>query len=415
LRWFCFILVLVNHSDIQRRFRSLAPFLDERMRRLVAASESKAIGYGGVSVVARATGVSRRAITEGIKELKEPKKRKVRLEEVRIRRIGAGRKRTVDKDSSLLEDLDRLVDPVTRGDPESPLRWTCKSVRRLAEELQYEGHAVSYQTVAELLHALDYSLQANQKTLEGSQHADRDEQFEYINRKAQRYLKQGEPVISVDTKKKELVGDFKNAGREWELKGQPEEVRVHDFEIREPDKGKVAPYGVYDLGRNVGWVSVGVDHDTAAFAVESIRRWWRWMGTRSYPQAKRLLITADSGGSNGARVRLWKWELQKLADEIGLEISVCHFPPGTSKWNKIEHRLFSFISQNWRGKPLISHEVIINLIAATTTATGLAVKSKLDTNTYPAGLKVSDQQMAELQLRRDKFHGDWNYSLLPRS
>jgi hypothetical protein len=406
--------VLVNHSDIQHRFRSLAPFLDERMRRLVAASESKVIGYGGVSVVARATGVSRRAITEGMKELKEPKKRKVRLEEARIRRRGAGRKRTVDKDSSLLEDLDRLVDPVTRGDPESPLRWTCKSVRRLAEELQQEGHAVSYQTVAELLHALDYSLQANQKTLEGSQHADRDEQFEYINRKAQRYLKQGEPVISVDTKKKELVGDFKNAGREWELKGQPEEVRVHDFEIREPDKGKVAPYGVYDLGRNVGWVSVGVDHDTAAFAVESIRRWWRWMGTRSYPQGKRLLITADSGGSNGARVRLWKWELQKLADEIGLEISVCHFPPGTSKWNKIEHRLFSFISQNWRGKPLISHEVIINLIAATTTATGLAVKSKLDTNTYPAGLKVSDQQMAELQLRRDKFHGDWNYSLLPR-
>jgi transposase len=350
-----------------------------------------------------------------MKELKEPKKRKVRLEEARIRRRGAGRKRTVDKDSSLLEDLDRLVDPVTRGDPESPLRWTCKSVRRLAEELQHEGHAVSYQTVAELLHALDYSLQANQKTLEGSQHADRDEQFEYINRKAQRYLKQGEPVISVDTKKKELVGDFKNSGREWELKGQPEEVRVHDFQIREPDKGKVAPYGVYDLGRNVGWVSVGVDHDTAAFAVESIRRWWRWMGTRSYPQAKRLLITADSGGSNGARVRLWKWELQKLADEIGLEISVCHFPPGTSKWNKIEHRLFSFISQNWRGKPLISHEVIIKLIAATTTATGLAVKSKLDTNTYPAGLKVSDQQMAELQLRRDKFHGDWNYSLLSRS
>jgi transposase len=407
--------VLVNHSDIQRRFRTLAPFLDERMRRLVAASESKAIGYGGVSVVARATGVSRRAITEGMKELKEPKKHKVRLEETRIRRRGAGRKRTVDKDSSLLEDLDRLVDPVTRGDPESPLRWTCKSVRRLAEELQHEGHAVSYQTVAELLHALDYSLQANQKTLEGNQHADRDEQFEYINRKAQRYLKQGEPVISVDTKKKELVGDFKNAGREWELKSQPEEVRVHDFEIREPDQGKVAPYGVYDLGRNVGWVSVGVDHDTAAFAVESIRRWWRWMGTRSYPHAKRLLITADSGGSNGARVRLWKWELQKLADEIGLEISVCHFPPGTSKWNKIEHRLFSFISQNWRGKPLISHEVIINLIAATTTATGLAVKSKLDTNAYPAGLKVSDQQMAELQLKRDKFHGDWNYSLLPRS
>ena len=405
----------MNHRDIQRRFRSLVPFLDERMRRLVAASESKVIGYGGVSVVARATGVSRRAITEGMKELREPQTRKVLLDEARIRRRGAGRKRTVEKDSTLLEDLDRLVDPVTRGDPESPLRWTCKSVRRLAEELQQEGHAVSYQTVAELLHALDYSLQANQKTLEGSQHADRDKQFEYINRKAQRYLKRGAPVISVDTKKKELVGDFKNAGREWERQGQPAEVRVHDFEMREPDKGKVAPYGIYDLGRNVGWVSVGVDHDTAAFAVESIRRWWRWMGTRSYPQAKHLLITADSGGSNGARVRLWKWELQKLADEIGLEISVCHFPPGTSKWNKIEHRLFSFISQNWRGKPLISHEVIINLIAATTTAAGLVVKSKLDTNSYPAGLKVSDQQMAELQLRRDKFHGDWNYSLLPRS
>ncbi len=416
MRRFCFILVVVSHSDIQRRFRSLSPFLDERMRRLVAASESEAIGYGGVSAVARATGVSRRAITEGTKELKQRKAlRNVWLEQARIRRRGAGRKRAVDKDSTLLEDLDRLVDPVTRGDPESPLRWTCKSVRRLAEELQHEGHAVSYQTVAETLHALDYSLQANQKTLEGSQHEDRDLQFAYINRKAKRYLKQGEPVISVDTKKKELVGEFKNAGREWELKGQPEEVRVHDFEIREPDKGKVAPYGVYDLGRNVGWVSVGVDHDTAAFAVESIRRWWRWMGSHSYPAAKRLLITADSGGSNGARVRLWKWELQKLASETGLEISVCHFPPGTSKWNKIEHRLFSFISQNWRGKPLISHEVIIDLIAATTTATGLAVKSKLDSNIYPAGLKVSDQQMAELQLRRDKFHGDWNYSLLPKS
>ena len=409
-------MVVANHKDIQSRFRSLSAFLDERMRRLVAAAESEAIGYGGVSAVARATGVSRRAITEGIKELNQRKSaRGIRLSQFRIRRKGAGRKRTVEKDLTILEDLDRLVDPVTRGDPESPLRWTCKSVRSLAEELRREGHAVSYQTVAELLHALDYSLQANQKTLEGSQHADRDEQFEYINRKAQRYLKQGEPVISVDTKKKELVGDFKNAGREWELKGQPEEVRVHDFAIREPDKGKVAPYGVYDLGRNVGWVSVGVDHDTAAFAVESIRRWWRWMGRHSYPQAKRLLITADSGGSNGSRVRLWKWELQQLANETGLEISVCHFPPGTSKWNKIEHRLFSFISQNWRGKPLISHEVIIDLIAATTTANGLEVKSKLDSNLYPAGLKVSDQQMAELQLRRDKFHGDWNYSLLPKS
>jgi len=386
------------------------------MRRLVAAAESAAIGYGGVSLVARATGVSRRAITAGMKELSQQEVSPEPLPaQSRIRRKGAGRKRTVEKDPSLREDLDRLVDPVTRGDPESPLRWTCKSVRKLAEELRREGHAVSYQTVAELLHEMDYSLQANQKTLEGSQHADRNQQFEYINRKAQRYLKQGEPVISVDTKKKELVGDFKNSGREWQPQGEPEQVQVHDFEIRQPDKGKVAPYGVYDLGRNVGWVSVGVDHDTAEFAVESIRRWWRWMGRRSYPKAKRVLITADSGGSNGARVRLWKWELQQLADETGLEISVCHFPPGTSKWNKIEHRLFSFISQNWRGKPLISHQVIIDLIASTTTTTGLTVKSKLDTNIYEQGLKVSDQQMAELQLRKEKFHGDWNYRILPRS
>ncbi|MCX6631372.1 MAG: ISAzo13 family transposase [Candidatus Solibacter sp.] len=406
----------MSATDIQHRFRSLSRFLDERMRRLVAAAESEAIGYGGVTMVARATGVSRRAITEGMKELRQPESpHDARSTAVRVRRKGAGRKRSADKDPRLVQDLDRLVDPVTRGDPESPLRWTCKSVRRLAEELQQEGHAVSHQTVAELLHAMDYSLQANQKTLEGSQHADRDTQFEYINRRARRYLKQGEPVISVDTKKKELVGDFKNGGREWQPQGQPEPVRVHDSEIREPDKGKVAPYGVYDLGRNMGWVSVGVDHDTAAFAVESIRRWWRWMGRPGYPRAKRLLITADSGGSNGARVRLWKWELQKLADETGLEISVCHLRPGTSKWNKIEHRLFSFISQNWRGKPLVSHEVIINLIAATTTTAGLAVQSQLDTNAYPAGLKVSDKQMAELRLKRETFHGDWNYRLLPRT
>jgi len=406
----------MNPEDIGLRFRSLSAFLDERMRRLVAAAESTAIGYGGVSVVARATGVSRRAITEGMKELSQPKvSQQPPAAQFRIRRKGAGRKRAVDKDPGLREDLDRLVDPVTRGDPESPLRWTCKNVRVLAEELQRKGHAVSYQTVAELLHEMEYSLQANQKKLEGSQHSDRNQQFEYINRKAQRYLKQGEPVISVDTKKKELVGDFKNPGREWHPQGRPEPVRVHDFEIRQPENGKVAPYGVYDLGRNVGWVSVGVDHDTAEFAVESIRRWWRWMGRRSYFKAKRLLITADSGGSNGARVRLWKWELQQLADETGLVIAVCHFPPGTSKWNKIEHRLFSVITQNWRGKPLISHQVIIDLIAATTTKTGLTVKSKIDTNMYEPGLKVSDQQMAELQLRREKFHGDWNYKLLPRS
>lgn len=408
--------MLVSDNDIQRRFRSLSPFLDERMRRLVAAAESATIGYGGVSVVGRATGVSRRAITEGLKELRQAKNaHKAAPTYSRIRREGAGRKRSTERDPGLLKDLDRLVDPATRGDPESPLRWTCKSVRRLAEELQREGHTVSYQTVAELLHELHYSLQANQKTLEGNQHADRNEQFEFINRKAKRYLKQGEPVISVDTKKKELVGDFKNPGREWQVKGEPEEVRTHDFKIKEPDKGKVAPYGVYDLGRNEGWVNVGVDHDTAAFAVESIRRWWRLMGRPSYPGAKRLLITADSGGSNGARVRLWKWELQQLADETGLEISICHFPPGTSKWNKIEHRLFSFISQNWRGKPLISHEVIINLIAATTSKTGLEVKSALDSNSYPDKIKISDQQMSELRIKRASFHGDWNYSLLPRT
>jgi len=407
---------IVNHENVRLRFGSLSSFLDERMRRLVAAAESAAIGYGGVSLVARATGVSRRAITEGMKELSQQKGSAEPLpSQSRIRRKGAGRKRSAEKDPGLRGDLDRLVDPATRGDPESPLRWTCKSVRMLAEELRREGHAVSHQTVAELLHEMDYSLQANQKKLEGSQHADRNQQFEYINRKAQRYLKQGEPVISVDTKKKELVGDFKNPGREWQPQGQPEQVRVHDFEIRQADNGKVAPYGVYDLGRNMGWVSVGVDHDTAEFAVESIRRWWRWMGRRSYQKARRLLITADSGGSNGARVRLWKWELQQLADETGLQISVCHFPPGTSKWNKIEHRLFSFISQNWRGKPLVSHQVIIDLIAATTTTTGLTVNSKIDTNIYLKGLKVSDQQMAELQLRREKFHGDWNYKLLPRS
>jgi transposase len=386
------------------------------MRRLLAAAESEAMGYGGVSTVARATGVSRRAITQGLKELKERGSRQSSgAAPGRVRRKGAGRKRKSDQDPNLVQDLDRLVDPVTRGDPESPLRWTCKSVRKLAEELQQEGHAVSYQTVAELLHAMNYSLQANQKTLEGSQHADRDAQFEYINRKARRYLKAGDPVISVDTKKKELVGDFKNAGQEWQPEGQPEAVRVHDFQIREPDKGKVAPYGVYDVARNVGWVSVGVDHDTASFAVETIRRWWRSMGEPAYPNAKRLLITADSGGSNGARVRLWKWELQRFADETGLEVAVSHFPPGTSKWNKIEHRLFSFVSQNWRGKPLVSHEVIINLIAGTTTKTGLSVKSELDISKYPAGVKISDKQMAEIKLKREIFHGDWNYRVLPRS
>ncbi len=399
---------MVDQKGIKRRFGLLSAFLDERLRRLVAAAESATMGYGGVSMVARATGVSRRAIAEGVKELRHPPRREAAFAR-RVRRPGGGRKKAVEKDPLLPADLEKLVEPVTRGDPESPLRWTCKSVRNLAEELKRRGHRVSHQVVADLLHEMDYSLQANRKTLEGTQHPDRNAQFEYINEKVQRWLARGQPVISVDTKKKELVGDFKNGGRELRPKGEPERVRMHDFVI--PELGKVAPYGIYDPGQNLGWVNVGVDHDTAAFAVESIRRWWNSMGSRTYPRAKRLLITADSGGSNGARVRLWKWELQQLANQTGLEISVCHFPPGTSKWNKIEHRLFSFISQNWRGKPLVSHEVIINLIAATTTKTGLRVKSVLDRNKYPAGVKVSDKQMAEISLQRDDFHGEWNYSI----
>ena len=390
------------------RFEKLAPFLDERMRRLVAASESLAIGFGGTSQVSRQTGVSRRAIIRGIKELDEAPS----VQGGRVRRPGGGRKRTVDKDASLKTDLERLVDPVTRGDPESPLRWTCKSVRKLAEELNRLGHQTSHRMVAELLHELGYSLQANRKTLEGSSHADRDQQFQHINQHVTEFLQQQQPVISVDTKKKELVGNFKNHGAELRPKGDPEPVRVHDFVI--PELGRAAPYGVYDLANNSGWVSVGVDHDTSAFAVETIRRWWYRMGQQSYPQATELLITADSGGSNGSRVRLWKVELQRLADETGLELLVCHLPPGTSKWNKIEHRLFSFISHNWRGKPLVSHQVIVDLIAATSTKTGLKVRAQIDSNLYPSGLKVSDKQVAALHIERDAFHGEWNYKILPQ-
>ena len=390
------------------RFEKLAPFLDERMRRLVAASESLAIGFGGTSQVSRQTGVSRRAIIRGIKELDEAPS----VQGGRVRRPGGGRKRTVDKDASLKTDLERLVDPVTRGDPESPLRWTCKSVRKLAEELNRLGHQTSHRMVAELLHELGYSMQANRKTLEGSSHADRDQQFQHINQHVTEFLQQQQPVISVDTKKKELVGNFKNHGAELRPKGDPEPVRVHDFVI--PELGRAAPYGVYDLANNSGWVSVGVDHDTSAFAVETIRRWWYRMGQQSYPQATELLITADSGGSNGSRVRLWKVELQRLADETGLELRVCHLPPGTSKWNKIEHRLFSFISQNWRGKPLVSHQVIVDLIAATSTKTGLKVRAQIDSNLYPSGLKVSDKQVAALHIERDAFHGEWNYKILPQ-
>jgi transposase len=395
-------------TGLARKFEVLGRVLDERTRRLVAAAEAEALGFGGVSAVAQASGLSRGTVIRGMAELKvAPKPARGQ----RIRRTGAGRKRTVDQDATLKRDLESLVEPVTRGDPESPLRWTCKSVRQLAAELKRMKHQTSHRMVAELLHEMDYSLQANRKTLEGSTHPDRDAQFHHISDKSREFQAGRQPVISVDTKKKELVGDFKNHGRELRPKGDPEKVRVHDFVI--PALGRAAPYGVYDVTQNAGWVSVGVDHDTAAFAAQSIRRWWESMGAKAYPEAKQLLITADSGGSNGARVRLWKVELQKLADETGLEISVCHLPPGTSKWNKIEHRLFSFISQNWRGKPLVSHQVIVNLIAATTTKTGLRVRAEIDPGKYPKGVKISDKQVATIRLERDQFHGEWNYTILP--
>jgi len=364
-------------SDLARKFGLLANILDERTRRLVAAAEAKAIGFGGVTAVAVASGLSRGTVIRGVAELKVAGK-PVRGQ--RIRREGAGRKRTVDRDATLKRDLESLVEPVTRGDPESPLRWTCKSVRQLAGELNRMNHKTSHRMVAELLHEMDYSLQANSKTLEGAAHPDRDAQFHYINRRSLEFQAGNQPVISVDTKKKELVGEFKNNGRERRPKGEPEKVRVHDFII--PELGRAAPYGVYDV--------------------------------KYYPHAGKLLITADSGGSNGARVRLWKLELQKLADETGLRISVSHLPPGTSKWKKIEHRMFSFISQNWRGKPLVSHQVIVNLIAATTTKSGLKVRAEIDPAKYPKGIAVSDQQVASIRLARDEFHGEWNYTISPR-
>jgi transposase len=401
---------VIDEAAIHSRYQAIASVVNERVRRLVLGSEALAAGRGGQAAVARATGASRGTIRQGVRELGQPT---AGAEKGRIRRPGGGRKRTVERDPSLRQDLDRLVEPTSRGDPESPLRWTCKSVRQLAAELKRQGHQVSHRLVAELLHEMGYSLQANRKTLEGTEHPDRNAQFEHLNQAVQLQLSLGEPVVSVDTKKKELVGPFKNGGRELRPKGLPEQVRVHDFLI--PDLGRVSPYGVYDIAQNEAWVSVGTDHDTAAFAVESIRRWWHSMGEALYPRATRLLITADAGGSNGYRLRLWKLELQKLADETGLEIAVCHFPPGTSKWNKIEHRLFSAITQNWRGKPLVSHEVVVNLIGATTTRTGLQVRSELDTSRYPAGRTVSDDELEAIYLRRDPFHGEWNYSLLPRA
>ena len=396
-------------AGIRRRYDALVRVLDERGRRLAVAAESKALGPGGISTVSQATGVSRQVIRQGLRELEEPAERS----EGRIRRPGGGRKKARDKDPTLVKDLQQLLESTTRGHPETCLRWTCKSVRNLAEELRGMGHQVSHPVVADLLHELDYSLQVNRKTKEGSCHPDRNAQFEHINAKVQRYIGNKQPVISVDTKKKELVGDFKNNGQIWRPKGKPMKVRVHDFVI--PELGRVAPYGVYDVAMNTGWVSVGVDHDTASFAVETIRRWWRASGLEKYPQAKQLLITADGGGSNGSRVRLWKVELQRLADETGLTLAVSHFPPGTSKWNKIEHRLFSFISKNWRGQPLTSLQVIVSLIAGTTTKKGLKVHAEIDDSLYPQGIKVTDQQMKQLQLQPDDFHGEWNYEIKPRT
>lgn len=396
---------------IRRTYKALRPEMDERMRRQWAAAEARRLGWGGVTAVSRATGLSRVTITAGLAELDLPPEQR-ELEATRIRREGGGRRSLKQSDPQLLGTLESLIEPTTRGDPESPLRWTCKSTRRLAEELTRLGHPISRGTVGSLLHQAGYSLQANRKTREGSSHPDRDAQFRYIERLVHQRLRRAQPVVSVDTKKKELLGDFHNSGRAWHPRGQPEEVRVHDF----VDKalGKVIPYGVYDILNDQGWVSVGVEHDTAQFAANSIRRWWRRMGRRRFPRASELLITADGGGSNGSRSRLWKVCLQKLADELGIPLVVCHFPPGTSKWNKIEHRLFSFITQNWRGRPLLNRQTVVNLIAATTTRAGLIVKAALDTNHYHTAIKVSDGEMARLNLCPHLFHGDWNYTIKPR-
>ena len=383
--------------------------LNERSRRLWAAAEAQSLGYGGVSLVAEATSISRSTIVRGMKEGRSTKRD---AEEGRVRRAGGGRKRATVVDPRLEIALESLVDPVSRGDPDSPLRWTCKSTRLLARELAVEGHPASDWLVRQLLYDLGYSLQANRKTREGARHPDRDDQFRHINAAMARQFHRRQPAISVDTKKKELVGDFKNAGREWRPQGKPQRVRVHDF--IDPTKGKAIPYGVYDLGLNKGWVTVGIDHDTATFAVNTIRRWWREMGSKTYPRATSLLVVADSGGSNGSRVRLWKWELQRLADATRLKIQVSHLPPGTSKWNKIEHRLFSFISQNWRGQPLLTHATIVKLIANTRTSAGLKVRCALDKRRYPKKVKVTDDQMATIRLTPDSFHGDWNYVIKPR-
>ena len=404
--------------SMRAKFEALRPYLDERRRRLWAAAEAMVLGRGGITAVANATGLQRLTIRAGIRELQADPGEATGADSAaaadrvqRVRAPGGGRKPLTTEDPTLVHDLEALVEPVTRGDPMSPLRWTCKSTRQLAAELVRQGHQVSHQTVADLLHALDYSVQGTRKTKEGADHPDRDAQFASINEQTRAFQQRGQPAISVDCKKKELVGDFKNGGREWQPAGHPEEVRVHDF--LDKQLGKAMPYGVYDLAANQGWVSVGVDHETAAFAVASIRHWWQQMGQPRYPTATELLITADSGGSNGSHIRLWKTELQRLADETGLRIQVCHFPPGTSKWNMIEHRLFCHITQNWRGRPLVSLEVIVNLIGDTTTRAGLTVRAELDPAPYPTGIKVSDAEFTAVQLQPATFHSDWNYTILP--
>jgi hypothetical protein len=398
---------------ITLRYESLAALLDERMRRQWAAAEAKSYGWGGICAVSTATGLSPNTIAKGFEELEAQQIDASATRGSRLRKPGGGRKRATDADPGLASALERLVDPLTRGDPMSPLRWTCKSTRQLASELTRQGHPVCARTVGRLLKASGYSLQGNRKTKEGADHPDRNAQFEHINATVMRFQRRGQPVISVDTKKKELVGEFRNGGREWQPKREPVEVNVHDF--MDKNLGKAIPYGIYDVTQNEGWVSVGIDHDTARFAAEAIHRWWKKMGSKRHRGARELLITADGGGSNGSRCRLWKVALQDLADQLEMPVHVCHFPPGTSKWNKIEHRMFCHITQNWRGRPLVSHDVIINLIANTATTQGLQIQAELDTASYPTGIKVTDEELAAVKLKASKFHGEWNYRILPSS
>ena len=392
---------------LRRKYLRMRSTLNERSRRLWAATEALEIGRGGIVAVRRATGLSYTAVARGISDIRAGNP----VDPVRVRRPGGGRKRLATLDGMLAGDLEGLVEPLSRGDPETRLRWTCKSLRHLSKELEGMGHQISHTVVGEMLREIGYSLQANRKNQEGKQHPDRNAQFEFINASVIEQQRRGEPAVSVDTKKKELVGNYKNGGREWRPEGNPLEVKSHDFKDKE--LGKVAPYGVYDLTRNAAWVSVGIAHDTAQFAVATIERWWRRMGSVAYPRARSLLITADSGGSNAPRTRLWRWELQGLSDRTGLALKVRHFPPGTSKWNKIEHRLFAYITRNWRGQPLITHAAIVNLIAATKTSAGLKVRCELDRRQYQKGLEVSDEQLAQVRIERDEFHGDWNYTIRP--